>query len=224
MVNIAIDGPAGAGKTTVAKLTAAQLGFTYVDTGALYRAIAYHIQKNGIDKTDTAHIVAELDNIKLELRHQNNEQIVILNGEDVTRFIRTPEISRDASDISAIPDVRNFLTDTQHNIAANNNVVMEGRDIGTVILPDADIKIYLTAQDEERAKRKYIQLTGTGEKVIYEDILTAVRARDYNDSHRETSPLKQADDAVLIDSTNMEIADIVDKIVNMTKTFIQKET
>lgn len=218
MINVAIDGPAGAGKTTVSKIVAEQLGFIYFDTGALYRALAYHMKQLGMDTRETERVIPELENIKLTLVHDNNEQRVILNGEDVTAFIRTPEISRSASDISAIPEVRQYLINVQRDFAANNDTVMEGRDIGTVIIPDAAIKIYLDAQPEERAKRRYIQLTGSGDKTTYNDVLNALIARDYNDSHREIAPLKMADDAILIDGTKLSIADIVDKIVTMVKT------
>ena len=180
MINVAIDGPAGAGKSTVAKAVAKELNFIYVDTGALYRAIAYNAVKNGvIDSTDD--VVALLDKTKIELKYTDGVQSVFLNGEDVSPFIRTPEISMGASKVSAIPQVRAFLLDLQRNIAKENNVIMDGRDIATVVLPDADVKIFLSASAECRAQRRYKELVEKGENVTYDEVLADVNQRDYQD-------------------------------------------
>ena len=201
MKNIAIDGPAGAGKSTISKAVSKELGFIYVDTGALYRAVGYYVVKNGVNTKDEKTVSECLSKISVELKFVNSAQRVFLNGEDVSDFIRTPEISMAASDVSALPCVRKFLFETQQKIARENNVVMDGRDIGTVVLPNADVKIFLTASPEERARRRYDELILKGQEVNYDDVLKDVITRDYNDSHREIAPLKQADDAVLIGNT-----------------------
>ena len=204
-INVAIDGPAGAGKSTIAKAAAKAFGFIYVDTGALYRSIAFYALSRGTDVKDPAEITALLPEITPELKFIDGAQRVFLNGEDVSDKIRTPEISMGASAVSAIPAVREFLFDLQRKIAAENNVIMDGRDIGTVVLPNADVKIFLTASAEERARRRHIELTEKGECVTFASVLADVNERDYNDSHRAIAPLKQAEDAVLCDTTDVNL-------------------
>ncbi|MBR5523944.1 MAG: (d)CMP kinase [Clostridia bacterium] len=198
---IAIDGPAGAGKSTLAKILAKELELIYVDTGALYRSIGYYVTRQGIDTADTAAVVASLESLTVELRYVEGVQRVFVNGEDVSDYIRTPAISMAASAVSAIPAVRAFLLDTQRDIAAKNSVVMDGRDIGTTILPDAKIKIFLTASPESRAKRRFDELQEKGDPATYEEVLADMIKRDYDDTHREISPLKQAEDAIPVDTS-----------------------
>ncbi len=217
MINIAIDGPAGAGKSSVAKAVAAKLGFIYVDTGALYRSIGVNALKNNIETTDAESIIALLPETNVELKYVDGAQRVILNGEDVSEAIRMPEASMAASNVSAIPEVREFLLDLQRDMAKNNNVIMDGRDIGTVILPAAEYKFFLTASAEVRADRRFKELKAKGIDVDYNALLEEIIQRDYNDSHRATAPLKQADDAVLIDSSNMTLEESIDAIVNRIK-------
>ncbi len=217
-IAIAIDGPAGAGKSTIAKLAAKELSFIYVDTGALYRAIGLCAYRNGIGSRDASAILEMLKDIKVELAfNEKKEQIVLLNGEDVSSLIRTPEISMYASDVSAIPEVRAFLLDLQRNMAKTNNIIMDGRDIGTVVLPDAKVKIFLTASAEVRAKRRYDELIEKGIDVKYEDVLSDVITRDYNDSHRETAPLKPASDSVIVDTSDLDLMQSVEKLISIMK-------
>lgn len=219
MINVAIDGPAGAGKSTVAKAVAKELNFIYVDTGALYRAIAYNAVKNGvIDSTDD--VVALLDKTKIELKYTDGVQAVFLNGEDVSPFIRTPEISMGASKVSAIPQVRTFLLDLQRNIAKENNVIMDGRDIATVVLPDADVKIFLSASAECRAQRRYKELVEKGENVTYDEVLDDVNQRDYQDSHREIAPLKPCETSIMADTSDKTLEESVKYITNIIKEHI----
>lgn len=203
-INIAIDGPAGAGKSTIAKAAAKAFGFIYVDTGALYRAVAYYALSRGRDVSNAEAVESLLRDITPELKYMNGEQRVFLNGEDVSDKIRTPEVSMGASAVSAIPRVRDFLFDLQKKIAAENNVVMDGRDIGTVVLPDADVKIFLTASAEERAKRRYRELREQGEHKDFGVLLVEIEERDYNDSHREIAPMRPAEGAVLLDTTDLD--------------------
>lgn len=217
MRNIAIDGPAGAGKSTIAKTAAKQLGFIYVDTGALYRAVGYYVLNKNIDPKNEEKVTGILDEINVCLKFVDNEQRVFLNEEDVSGKIRTPEISMYASAVSAHPSVRQFLFETQRKLARENDVIMDGRDIGTVVLPNADVKIFLTASPEERARRRYEELVLKGEKVNYDDILKDVITRDYNDSHRATAPLKQADDAILLDTTGNELEKSVQLVISTIK-------
>jgi len=215
---IAIDGPAGAGKSTIARYAAKELGFIYVDTGALYRAIGLSAQRRGYAADDKAVIIPMLDEIKVELAFNDaHEQIVLLDGEDVSGMIRTPEISMMASAVSAIPEVRAYLLELQRDMARHNNVIMDGRDIGTVVLPDAQIKIFLSASPECRAKRRYDELIEKGMDVKYEDILSDVVARDYADSHREIAPLKPADDAVMVDTSGEDLETSVNKLVSLMR-------
>ncbi len=218
MISIAIDGPAGAGKSTIAKLAAKELSFIYVDTGALYRAIGLYAYRNNIGSRDVDAVSKMLDDIKVELAfNDKKEQIVLLNGEDVSGLIRTPEISMYASDVSAIPQVRAFLLDLQRNMATTNNIIMDGRDIGTVVLPNAQIKIFLTASPEVRAKRRYDELIEKGMDVNFDDVLKDVVTRDYNDSHRETAPLKPADDSVIVDTSELNLEQSVELLISIMK-------
>ena len=222
-INCALDGPSGAGKSTIAKTLAKRLGYVYVDTGAMYRAIGLYAVQQGADTSKKEDIVPLLSDICVELKYIEDSQRVILNGEDVSDEIRTPEISMAASNVSAIPEVRAFLLDLQRDIASKNNIIMDGRDIGTVILPNADVKVFMTASAEERARRRFEELTAKGQDVVYDDILRDINQRDYNDSHRATAPLKKADDAVEIDTTNMSIDEVVDKIEELIDAAIRKD-
>ncbi|MDO4363602.1 MAG: (d)CMP kinase [Clostridia bacterium] len=220
MINVAIDGPAGAGKSTIAKAAAKELGFIYVDTGALYRAVAYNAVKTGaIDEEQK--IINMLDFTKVELKYVNGVQAVYLNGEDVSAFIRTPEISMGASKVSAIPQVRTFLLNLQREIASTNNVIMDGRDIATVVLPNADVKIFLFASPECRAERRYKELIEKGENVNYDDVLKDVNQRDYQDSHREIAPLKPSEESIMADTSKLTLPESIDLIVNTIKEKIQ---
>ncbi len=200
-VSVAIDGPSGAGKSTIARVLAKELGFIYVDTGALYRTVGYAVLQNGIDPKDTERVEALLPSITVSMGYANGEQRVFLNGEDVSGKIRTPEVSMAASTTSAMPPVREFLFRLQQDTARTNSVIMDGRDIGTVVLPFADVKIFLTASAEDRAQRRFLELQEKGMDVTYEDVLKDMKERDYNDSHRAAAPLKPADDARLIDTS-----------------------
>lgn len=218
MVSIAIDGPGGAGKSTIAKALAKKLGYIYVDTGALYRAIGLYMLNSGVDTKDKSAVVPKLAEIDVELKYVDGSQKVILCGQDVSSDIRKPEVSMAASDVSAIGDVRSFLLDLQRDMARKNNVIMDGRDIGTVVLPNAQIKIFLTASAAERAMRRYKELVEKGVKVEYETVLKELNERDYQDSHREIAPLKPADDADLIDTTGNDL----DQSVNMLAEYVSK--
>ena len=220
MINVAIDGPAGAGKSTIAKATAKELGFIYVDTGALYRAVAYNAVKNGVID-DEQGIISMLDDTKVELKYVEGVQSVYLNGEDVSGFIRTPEISMGASKVSAIPQVREFLLNLQRKIAKTNNVIMDGRDIATVVLPDAEVKIFLFASPECRAERRYKELVEKGENVSFDDVLKDVNQRDYQDSHREIAPLKPSEESIMADTSKLTLQESIDLIVNTIKEKIQ---
>ena len=201
--SIAIDGPSGAGKSTLAKAIAAEMGIVYVDTGALYRSIGYYAWKNGIDPKDAEAVAATLPDIKVDMCYSDDGlQHMLLCGEDVTDKIRLPQISMYASDVSAIPAVRAFLLDMQRDMAKRYNVIMDGRDIGTVVLPDADVKIFLTAPAEVRAQRRMKELAERGTPCAFEEVLRDIEQRDWNDSHRATAPLRQADDAMLVDNGN----------------------
>lgn len=217
MFNIAIDGPAGAGKSTIAKTLAKNLGFIYVDTGALYRAVALFMQSRGITTDDTEAVKAALRSADIELRFVDGAQRVYLNGKDVSEDIRTPEVSADASAFSAIPAVREFLFHLQQSIAAENDCIMDGRDIGTVVLPDADLKIFLTATAEDRAMRRHLQFQEQGIESSYEEVLADQKQRDYQDTHREISPLKAADDAIVVDTTGNEFEESVSILMNLIK-------
>ena len=203
-ISIAIDGPSGAGKSTLAKSLAAKLGYLYVDTGAIYRTIGYHVFTKGIDPKNEAAVTAELPAVRVELTYgEDGLQHMLLNGQDVTREIRLPEISMYASAVSAHPPVRAFLLEMQRQMARTSNVIMDGRDIGTVVLPDAKVKVYLTASAEERARRRCLELDQRGTPEPFEKVLKEIEERDWNDSHRAVAPLRQAEDAVLLDTTEL---------------------
>ena len=207
--NIAIDGPAGAGKSTIAKKLAADLGYVYVDTGAMYRAMAYYFLQNGIDEKDENAIADACSNVDVTIQYVNGEQQVILNGENVNGVIRKEEVGNMASATSVYPVVRTKLVELQRQLASKENVIMDGRDIGTVVLPNANVKIYLTASSAVRAKRRFDELTAKGVECDIDAIEKDIIDRDYRDIHRETSPLRQAEDAVLLDSSNLDIDGVV---------------
>lgn len=209
---VAIDGPSAAGKSTVARALAQKLGFIYVDTGALYRSIGYYAHQRVLDTTDAAQVVPLLPEINIEMKYVDGLQRMLLNGEDVTEGIRLPEMSMAASNVSAIPAVRSFLLDLQRDLAKANNVVMDGRDIGTVVLPDAKIKFFLTATPEARACRRFLEFQAKGQVVEYEKLLAETKQRDYNDMNRATAPLCQADDAILIDSTDLTFNETLERM------------
>lgn len=202
---VAIDGPSGAGKSTLAKAAAERLGILYVDTGAIYRTIGLYVQRRGIDPKDTAAVLAALPDIRIGMDHDaDGMQRMLLNGEDVTADIRLPEISMYASAVSAIQDVRDFLMEMQRSLARERSVIMDGRDIGTVVLPDADVKIFLYADVEVRAKRRELELRQHGTPKPYEEVLREMEERDYNDTHRAAAPLRAADDAIMVDTSSMD--------------------
>ena len=199
--SVAIDGPSGAGKSTLAKAVAAKLDILYVDTGAIYRTIGCYVKEKGVHPRDNEAVSASLPEIHIEMRYaEDGLQHMILNGKDVTTEIRQNEISQYASDVSAIPEVRTFLLEMQRQFARENSVIMDGRDIGTVVLPDAEVKVFLTAPLAARARRRFVELEQRGTPRAYEDVLREMEQRDYNDSHRAAAPLRQAEDAVLLDT------------------------
>ena len=216
-VAIAIDGPSGAGKSTIAKRLAATLGYVYVDTGAMYRTVGLATLRKGIQSEDTAAVIAALSDINVSIAYVDGTQRVLLNGEDVSDQIRTPEVSMAASTTSAIPEVRKFLFETQQKLARENNVIMDGRDIGTVVLPDAKVKIFLSASVEDRARRRFDELKEKGMDVLFEDVLEDMKQRDYNDSHRDVAPLKPADDAVSVDTTGNTLEESVALLESIVK-------
>lgn len=211
-MNIAIDGPAGAGKSTIAKRLAKKLGFIYVDTGAMYRAMAYYFLQHNIDAKDEKAIAAACPDVDVTITYENGEQQVLLNGENVNGVIRNEEVGNMASSTSVYPVVRKKLVELQRQLAKSADVIMDGRDIGTCVLPDAQVKIYLTASSATRAKRRYDELTEKGVSCDLAEIEKDIIDRDYRDMHRETSPLRQAEDAVLVDSSEMNIDEVVDVI------------
>lgn len=217
MINIAIDGPAGAGKSTVAKGAAKKLGYIYVDTGALYRTIALACTRENIDLTNEESVKSVVSKISVRLGFENGVQKVYLLDEDVSEKIRTPEISMAASLVSKVPYVRSYLLDLQRDIAKNNNILMDGRDIATVVLPDADVKIFLFASPECRADRRYKELVEKGEKVDYNDVLDDIVKRDYQDSHRDIAPLKPAEDSVMFDTSNLGLQESIDKLIEIVE-------
>ena len=213
--NIAIDGPAGAGKSTIAKMVSKDLSFIYVDTGAMYRGIALYLLTNQVDVADIEAVKKALTEINLSIEYQQGEQQVMLNGENVSDRIRREEVGNMASKAAALPPVREKLLELQRNLARENDVVMDGRDIGTNILPKAQLKIYLTASTDTRADRRYKELTEKGISCRLEDIKADIEQRDYQDMHREIAPLTQAEDAVYLDSSDLTIAEVVEKIKNL---------
>ena len=208
-INVAIDGPAGAGKSTIARMVSEKLGFIYVDTGALYRTVALYVTENNIADEN---IADSLDGAEVSLKFIDGRQRVFLGGRDVSELIRTPEISMAASKVSTIPAVREYLFGMQKKIARENNVIMDGRDIGTVVLPNAEVKIFLTASAEERARRRYRELAEKPGCPCYEEILSDIIERDKNDMNRKTAPLKQAEDAVLVDTTTLTLEESANEI------------
>ena len=217
IVAVAIDGPVGAGKSTIARAAAKALGYIYVDTGALYRALGLFAAQNGANPSDIAAVGPLLEKARVELRHIDGVQRVILNGRDVSEDIRAPEISMAASNISALPQVRAFLLDMQRGMARTHNVVMDGRDIGTVILPDAQVKIFLTASAESRAKRRFDEYVAKGADVRYNEVLEDLIKRDANDASREAAPLKRADDAILLDTTGNTLEESIRQVTDIIK-------
>lgn len=216
MISIAIDGPSGSGKSTVANVLAEKLGFIHVDTGALYRAVGLYIRNKGIRPDDEETVVSLLPEINIRLAFEDGEQKVILNGENVNGLIRTAEISAYASRVSAIPAVRAFLLDLQREIAKTNNIIMDGRDIGTVILPDATVKFFMTASDEARAERRYAELAAKGEKTTLDEVRAAMEKRDRQDSTRAVAPAVPAEDAVFIDNSG-SFDETLEKILSVIK-------
>ena len=213
--NVAIDGPAGAGKSTIAKRLAQELGFIYVDTGAMYRAIGLYMMRNNIDGGDEEMVSAEVDKVNVSLAYEDGAQKVLLNGEDVSGLIRTEQVSAMASKTSANAKVREKLVELQQKMAKTTNVVMDGRDIGTVVLPDSELKIYLTAGTRVRAERRYKEFIEKGETCDIDEIEADIKERDHRDMTRENSPLKKADDAVEIDSSYMTIDEVAEKIISL---------
>ncbi len=215
--NVAIDGPAGAGKSTIAKLVAKEKGYIYVDTGAMYRALAIHFLQKGISPENTGDIIEACRDADISIRYENGVQQVYLNGENVTGMLRTEEVGNMASKTSAVPEVREKLLELQRTLAKENDVIMDGRDIGTNILPDADVKIYLTASVETRAKRRYDELKEKGEDCDLDQIAQDIKERDERDMNRETAPLRKAEDAILVDSSHMSIPEVVSEICSHCK-------
>lgn len=222
MISVAIDGPAGAGKSSVSRMAAAKLGYIYVDTGALYRAIGLKFLNGGYDENLECDVKSVLDGTDIDIKFTDGVQRVLLDGEDVSDKIRTPKASMMASAVSAKSEVREFLLEMQRRLARENNVLMDGRDIGTVVLPNADVKIYLTASVEERAARRYKELKEKGIAATFEDVKSDIEKRDYNDMNRSVAPLKKAEDAVLADTTGLNIEESVDLIINTVKERVGK--
>ena len=214
---LAIDGPAGAGKSTIARAVSRELGWIYVDTGAMFRAVALFFLREGISADDAGGIRERIGGVSVTLGHENGEQQVFLNGENVTGLIRTEEVGNMASACSVYPEVRQKLLELQRSLAEQQPVVMDGRDIGTVVLPDADTKVYLTASVEVRARRRYKELLEKGAACDITEIEKDIRERDWRDMHRETAPLKQAEDAVLVDSSDMTAAEVTDRILSLVR-------
>ena len=221
-INVAIDGPAGAGKSTVARAAAQKLGYIYVDTGALYRTVGVYAIRHGIDYKDAKAVEAMLPNVRVELKFIDDVQHVFLNGEDVSEEIRLPESSMAASAVSAVPAVRAFLFELQREIAKHNDCLMDGRDIGTVVLPDAKVKIFLTADPELRAERRYKELLEKGQTVEYADVLKDLKERDYADSHRAVAPLKPAEDSILLNTTKLNLEESIAAVIRIVKETLAK--
>ena len=217
VIAVAIDGPAGAGKSTIARAAAAQLGFVYVDTGALYRTIGLAVCRRGIDGTDVPGILTTLPEIQVGLTYQDGAQHVLLDGEDVSDAIRTPQISTYASQVSSVPEVRAYLLDLQRDLARRQSVIMDGRDIGTVILPDAKVKIFLTASPEKRAARRCAELREKGQDVTVEGILADMERRDALDASRAVAPLKQAEDAALVDTSDLTLEQSIEAVLTVIR-------
>ena len=224
MISIAIDGTSGAGKSTISKTIAKKNGYIYIDTGAMYRTLAYKAIKCGIDIiNDNAGIEKMLSQTSIDIKHFEDGQHMFVDGNDVTAFIRTPEVSMGASNIAKIPFVRSWLLDIQRNFAKNNNCIMDGRDIGTVVLPDATVKIFLTASAEARAKRRHIELVEKGENITFEDVLADMIKRDENDSSRACAPLAKAEDAVEVDTSELDFDESVFAIENVINKLVKNK-
>lgn len=215
--NVAIDGPAGAGKSTIAKRVAKELNYIYVDTGAMYRAMALYLIHNQVDVQNTEAIAKACKYADISIEYQNGEQVVLLNGENVNAYLRTEEVGNMASVSSAVPEVRLKLVELQRKLAARENVIMDGRDIGTYVLPDADVKIYLTASSRTRANRRYLELREKGADCDLDEIEKDIIERDSRDMNREFAPLRQAEDAVLVDSSDMTIDEVVERIISLCR-------
>ena len=215
--NVAIDGPAGAGKSTIAKRIARRLGYIYVDTGAMYRAMAYYLIQNQVDAADQEAIAAACQHADISICYQDGEQVVLLNGENVNAYLRTEAVGNMASVSSVVPEERKKLVELQQKLARETDVVMDGRDIGTVVLPDADVKVYLTASVETRAKRRFLELQDKGEPADLAKIAADIEDRDSRDMHRDISPLRQAEDATLVDSSDMTIDQVVERILELCR-------
>lgn len=212
---IAIDGPAGAGKSTIAKLVSGKLGFIYVDTGAMYRAMALYLSRMNVNPDNADEVGEKAQSAEITIKYVNGEQVVMLGDENVNGLIRSPEVSAMASRTSQVARLREKLVELQQKLAETENVVMDGRDIGTVVLPNADLKIYLTASVQVRAMRRYKEMIAKGQEAVLEEIEKDIEDRDYRDMHREASPLKQAEDAVLVDTSDMSIEEVADKIIEL---------
>ena len=223
MISIAIDGPSGAGKSTISRTVAGKLGYLYVDTGALYRTIGLYVLRNGSDPKNEQQVQTLLPQLQVNMGYQDGIQQMFLQGENVTDQIRTPEVSMAASGVSAHSCVRAYLLDLQRRLARENNVIMDGRDIGTVVLPDADVKIFLTASSAVRAKRRFNELIAKGEDITYEKVLDDVEKRDYDDSHRAISPLKQAEDAIIADTSELNFEESVALIQKIISEHLEKK-
>ena len=214
---IAIDGPAGAGKSSLAKAAAKELGFVYIDTGAMYRTVGYAVLKSGGNPKNVSDVLKVLPEIKIDIKYINSEQNIFLCGENVNSYIRTPEVSVAASDVAVIPEVRNELVAMQRELAEKNNVIMDGRDIGSRVLPDADVKIFLTASPEERANRRLKELVASGNECTFEEVLKDILYRDKNDSERKTDPLRKSEDSILFDTTGYSVEESVEKLLDIIK-------
>lgn len=213
--SIALDGPGGAGKSSIAKQVAKQKGIVYVDTGAMYRAIALYMLENNVDIHSEETVVSNLENVDIKLEYREGAQCVILNGKDVSTAIRTNEVSMTASVTSAYKQVRAFLMDTQRNVAKTTSVIMDGRDIGTVVLPDAQVKIFLSADSRVRAQRRWLELQKKGDNTPFEEVLADIEKRDWQDINRKEAPLRQADDAVLLDTSNLDFEQAVQAVLDI---------
>lgn len=213
--NVAVDGPAGAGKSTIAREVAKLLNLIYVDTGAMYRAMALYMLRSSVDPADARAVIEKCSQADITIRYESGEQVVFLNGTNVNPYLRTEEVGNATSVISAIPAVREKMVELQHSLAATSDCIMDGRDIGTCVLPDAQLKVYLTADSAVRAKRRYDELTAKGQQCDLQKIQADIEERDYRDMHRETSPLRQAEDAVLVDTSSMSVQEVIDRLVQL---------
>lgn len=217
MINIAIDGPAGAGKSTIAKAVAKRLGIIYLDTGAMYRSVAYFMLRRGIPVTDEERVAEALGELVMDIRYEDGAQQIYVCGENVTAYLREPHMSKAASDVSALPVVRYKMVELQREFAKAHDVVLDGRDIGTFVLPDANCKFFMTASPEERAKRRHLELVEKGSDCTFEEVLDDINKRDYNDSHRAVAPLKAAEDAVYVDTTHMSVEEVIERVTNIVR-------